>query len=553
MTTAVNSARGKRRGAVALGGPAARTTLASPSWLGRAIALLAKLPGVGALLNDLLINLVASSAKPRPLPYSLWGPKPCPPASALAGKSADYIAWPGLVDRSYSGRHLPVCSDAYAADLPPSKALLHLFQRGPTMIESTRSSALFCFFAQWFTDSFLRTDFRDYRRNTSNHEIDLCQIYGLVQADTELLREKVGGRLKHRATPNGDFPALLFNPDGQRVAEPFLNLGYIDNGAYRNPVIPPGLDTPERRARLFAAGLERGNSTIFYSALNTLFLREHNRLAREISQRHPEFDDDRVFEHARSTNLAQLLKIIIEDYINHLSSAPLRFFVDVGKAERRRWYRTNRISAEFDLLYRWHSMTPDKVTVQGQSLADSQFLYNNALLEQVGVETVLADAAQQPAGRIGLGNTPSFLQPFDLAAIEKSRAWRLRSYNDYREAFGLPRLHSTLQLARDPATAAQLEKLYGHVDKVELMVGLLAEAHGEGAVLGELMQLMVGVDAFTQALTNPLLSENIYGSAAFTEVGLRSLEQTSSLDDIARRTLQLGGRRLSFRRPGAPL
>ena len=536
---------------MALGRPVMRTAVTSPNWLGQAIAVLAKIPGVGAFLNDLLINMVASSARSRPLPYSQWGPQPCPAENPAAGKAADYIAWPGLVDRSYSGRHLPACSDAYAAALPAPEALLAVFQRGPAMIESTRSSTLFCFFAQWFTDSFLRTDPKDWRRNTSNHEIDLCQIYGLTQADTDLLREKSGGRLKHRATPNGDFPALLFNPDGERVADAFLGLSYIDasTGRYRNLVIPPELDTPERRARLFAAGLERGNSTIFYSALNTLFLREHNRLAAEISKRHPEFDDDRVFEHARNTNLAQLLKIIIEDYINHLSAAPLRFFVDVGKAERRRWYRTNRISAEFDLLYRWHSLTPDRVTVQGQTLAPGQFLYGNALLEQVGVEAALADAAQQPAGRIGLGNTPAFLQAFDLAAIEKSRTWRLRSYNEYREAFGLPPLHSMLQLTRDPAVTSRLEALYGHVDKVELLVGLLAEAHGEDAVLGELMQLMVGLDAFTQALTNPLLSENIYGPAAFTEVGLHSLEQTSSLDDIARRTLQLGGRRLSFRRP----
>jgi prostaglandin-endoperoxide synthase 2 len=548
---AKKSAPPKRRGAVALGRPVLRTAVTSPNWLGQIVGLLARIPGVGALLNDLLINMVASSAPPRPLPYSLWGSKPCPAGNALGGQSADYIAWPGLVDRSYTGRHLPPCSEAYAAALPPPQALTPLFQRGPAMIESTRSSALFCFFAQWFTDSFLRTDFKDYRRNTSNHEIDLCQIYGLNQADTDLLREGAGGRLKRRTTANGDFPDLLFSPDGKRATQAFLALSYIDasTGDYRNPFIPPALDSTARRKRFFAAGLERGNSTIFYSALNTLFLREHNRLAQEIAKHHPTFDDDRVFEHARNTNLAQLLKIIIEDYINHLSSAPLRFFVDVGKAERRRWYRTNRISAEFDLLYRWHSLTPDQVTVQGQSLTYLQFMYDNALLERVGVEAVLAGAAQQPAGRVGLGNTPSFLQPFDLAALEKSRAWRLRSYNDYREAFGLPRLTSMLQLTRNPAAAGQLEALYGHVDKVELQVGLLAEAHGEGAVLGELMQLMVGVDAFTQALTNPLLSEHIYGPAAFTEVGQRSLERTSTLDDIARRTLELDGRRLSFRRP----
>ena len=69
---------------------------------------------------------------------------------------------------------------------------------------------------------------------------------------------------------------------------------------------------------------------------------------------------------------------------------------------------------------------------------------------------------------------------------------------------------------RNPAATGQLEALYGHVDKVELLVGLLAEAHGEGAVLGELMQLMVGVDAFTPIINPPEVA--ILGVGRITDV-----------------------------------
>ena len=57
---------------------------------------------------------------------------------------------------------------------------------------------MFMFFAQWFTDSFLRTSNDDPtgRKNTSNHEIDLCQIYGLDADKTAMLRSHDGGRLK---------------------------------------------------------------------------------------------------------------------------------------------------------------------------------------------------------------------------------------------------------------------------------------------------------------------------------------------------------------------
>ncbi len=68
------------------------------------------------------------------------------------------------------------------------------------------------FFAQWFTDSFLRTDRTDVRRNTSNHEIDLCQIYGLTEAATRMLREGAGGRLKSQTIAGQLCPPFLFEP-----------------------------------------------------------------------------------------------------------------------------------------------------------------------------------------------------------------------------------------------------------------------------------------------------------------------------------------------------
>lgn len=535
-----------------LGRQSVRTAVTSKSWLTWILGVLVKVPWIKRFINDFVINMVSSSSKPRPLPYSFWGPRPRPDTPPLptpdAGFAANYISWPGLVDRSYTGRHLPECAPAFTANLPPVDAIRPLFIRGPQMIPCPQSSALFCFFAQWFTDSFLRTDPDDYRKTTSNHEIDLCQIYGLSEADTQLLRLGRGGLLRSTPGVDGEFPARLFDKNGLRVVDDFLGLSYINRttGDYRHPILSPPFDTPQRRRQLFAGGLERANSTIFYSALNTLFMREHNRLAREIAEAHPNFDDDRLFETARNTNIVVLLKLIIEDYINLLSAAPIKFFVDVGKAEKRNWYRTNRISAEFNLLYRWHSLTPDVVTVDGQALTGNQFRFNNDLLQSAGVASVLSDVAAQPAGKIGLNNTPPFLVDADVAAIQKSRFWKLRGYNDYREAFGLPRLSTSLELTRDANLAQQLDKLYGGVDGIEMTVGLLAEARAPGAALGELMRLMVGCDAFTQALTNPLLASNVFGEQAFTKVGMAAIADTSTFDDVGQRNLRLNGRTLSF-------
>ena len=510
--------------------------LAGPDWFWR---LVASVPVLRMWINRLFINVVAYSTPARPHPLSLWSPGPA------SSPPADYPSWTGLTDRRYTGRHLPPAPDEWLNQLPKLADLEPLFHR-EHFVPCPRSTALFSFFAQWFTDSFLRTDPDDLRKTTSNHEIDLCQIYGLFASDTSLLRSKVGGRLKSQTINGIEYPAMLFNEDGTRVKDEFLMLSYInpDTGDFRYPLNPdPG---PARKSRFFAAGLERGNSTIFYSALNSVFLCEHNRLCRVIQAAEPRWDDDRLFEAARCTNTAMLLKIIIEDYINHLSTTAFKLFVEVGFAQKQRWYRTNRIAAEFNLLYRWHSLVPNDCFVDGHKLPPEEFRFNNDALLHFGLPSVLVSASLQRAGKITLGNTPAFLLPAEQASLSKSRAWKLQSFNSYRERFSLPRLKSFEELTDDPALAAALKQVYRSIDNVELVTGLMAEERAADAIFGDLMAFMVGSDAFSQALTNPLLADEVYGPRTFSAAGLAELESTRTLNDVVQRNANMTGQVVSF-------
>jgi hypothetical protein len=49
---------------------------------------------------------------------------------------------------------------------------------------------------------------------------------------------------------------------------------------------------------------------------------------------------------------------------------------------------------------------------------------------------------------------------------------------------------------------------------------------------------MVGYDAFTQVLTNPLMAKRIYTPETFTETGLRIIRDTTSLRQIAERNVR---------------
>jgi prostaglandin-endoperoxide synthase 2 len=502
------------------------------------VSALQAVPFVRRTVNRVVINRLVGQSPPRPHPYSLWS------ANGPGGPAQEaYVSWTGLFDRAYTGRHLPPADPGYVAGLPPVEEVVRLFHR-KDLIPSRRTSTLFCFFAQWFTDSFLRTDRSDSRKNTSNHEIDLCQIYGLDAATAAVLRERRGGRLRTSETPTGTYPERLFDeagrvrphlsglPSAQRDPDSGQILADLVLGLAR---LPPE-EQARRRPFLYATGLERGNSTILYTAISSVFVREHNRICALLQKAHPGWDDDRLFETARNVNIAMLLRLIVEEYINHLAGLPFKLFVDRTFPERQRWYRTNRIAIEFNLLYRWHSLVPDALEVGGERLDGAGYRFNNEVLERHGAERVIAAASRQRAGRIGLRNTPRFLWEAEKAALGLARAHRVRPYNDYRERFGMGRLRSLEELVGDDAGLAHdLRQLYGGVDKVEFVVGLFAERQDGVSVLGDLMRVMVAVDAFSQALTNPLLSGNVYGEAAFAREGLAVIEETARFEDLVRR------------------
>ena len=103
--------------------------------------------------------------------------------------------------------------------------------------------------------------------------------------------------------------------------------------------------------------------------------------------------------------------------------------------------------------------------------------------------------------------------------------------------------------------AKRLEGLYGDVNNVEYYIGLFAERVEKNGPLPELVSSMVAMDAFSQALTNPLLSEHVWGNPAnkrlaFTEDGIKVIEQTKRLRDIVDRNAKgLGKAFVGMTRP----
>ena len=509
-----------------------------PGWLTRLLAALAKRwPALASWINHRMINGLVESCRARPHPWSTAHP---------------YTSWTALTDQSWSARHLaPVKRES----LPDPAEVQQLFERnGDEQQYCKKSTCLFPAFAQYLTDGFIRTVMPSREeppelrlRNSSNHQIDMCPLYGRSQMQTDALRLKSGkrgerGRLLSQQMSGGEeYAPYLLLPDGS--ADPRF-AGILDE--------PLGIRdvTDHRRAHIFAFGGDRTNAVPQVAMLNTLFLREHNRLAGKIEQIEPSWDDERVFQVARNTAIAIFLKIVVEEYINHITPSPFRFIAAPKVAWKAHWNRPNWITTEFSLLYRWHSLVPDSMKWNGRVVPTSTTSMDNSLLTSAGLAAAFLNHADQPAGRLGAFNTAPFLTPVETRAVMQGRLADIAPYSDYREYVSLPRPSDFSDVSTNSKTQRLLKSLYRNVNSVEFYPGLFAEDTVPNSPLPPLILKFVAVDAFSQAFTNPLFSPHVFKEETFSPVGWDAIHRTSTLADLVERNTPTGlqGARLSMTR-----
>ena len=223
---------------------------------------------------------------------------------------------------------------------------------------------MFLFFAQWFTDSFLRTSLTDYRKNDSNHEIDLCQIYGLGRRpDATCCARTSGGRLKSQLIDGEEYPGVpvrAAQPGGAAGVQARVRRACTTSLPHRRD--PAAARPTTARTPFFAVGLEHGNSTIGNTIMNIVFLREHNRVAGHARGGAPGLGrraalPDRPQHHDRAAAQAGGRGV-------HQAHRPVR----LRRSRRCRSSPTRSAGTgrtgcaiEFNLLYRWHSLVPDAI------------------------------------------------------------------------------------------------------------------------------------------------------------------------------------------------
>ncbi|WP_431363510.1 peroxidase family protein [Planktotalea sp.] len=506
----------------------------------------------------------------------------------------DYATWTGFQDASYTARHLPA-NEAFEnnGNKPDPADLLELFVRDQdtgAQVEDIRSNLLFAAFAQWFTDSFLRTahgiqfdektgnalvkdgrvvrDPNRVNKNESNHEIDLCQIYGMnadacdalrfLETDDDFVTANKGC-LRFEKGKDGEYPESLLEkaPDAiteeLKIKERYKDLfdERILRAIFSTALPNNSYDT------IFAVGLEHGNATIGNTLFNVIFMRHHNWVARKIAEAYDDWDNDRVFHAARNTTMVLLLKVVISDYVRHISPLSLPFEIFAGLGDGENWHRTNRIHVEFNLLYRWHSLIPDEFPFlpprDTQLEHFNQYRHNNNWLVKNGIAAAVDEFSKIPAGRMTIGNTPTAMRGIKYDTLKLMRDAKLDSYNAYRKRFNMKPAETFEDVTGEKVVSRKLSKLYkDDINALEWYVGMIAENHGHNMMMGDLMFNMVAHDAFTHAITNPLLAKDVFVPSTFSDVGYEVIKNTETLADMLKNVAPLSGDQIvTFRKPGA--
>ncbi|WP_406694128.1 peroxidase family protein [Singulisphaera sp. Ch08] len=367
--------------------------------------------------------------------------------------------------------------------------------------------------------------------------LDGSQIYGSDSVTASKLRTFLGGRLK---TSPGEDGVIGTSDD----LLPLNNLTYFPSGTL--PMSNDAHRVPDDQ--LFAAGDVRANENVELTSLQTLFVREHNRIADSLRQTNPGMDDETIYQTARARVIGELQAITYNEWLPALlGPGALKPYRDYDPTVNP------GIANEFSTAaFRFgHSLLGDDVEFldgNGQPIADevslSDAFSNPALLQTHGIEPLLKYLSSDPSSELDstiVNSVRNFLfgSPgaggFDLASlnIQRGRDHGLADYNSMRAAFGLARVTSFGEISSDLDVQVKLQALYGSVDKIDAWVGALAEDHVPNSSTGPLIRAVL-IDQFTRLRDG----DRFWYQRAFSDSTLRDIDQTS-LTDVIRRDSNL--------------
>nr|XP_045598236.1 peroxidase-like [Procambarus clarkii] len=386
--------------------------------------------------------------------------------------------------------------------------------------------------------------------NQVTHYLDGSNIYGSSRQEEQTLRLFRGGLL--------------------RVQEKDL--------------LPPDFEAMEcESARdgipCFIAGDNRVNEQVDLSVIHTVWVRFHNRIARELARLNPHWSDETIYQETRRIVVAiyqhiiynEWLPLVIgKDYMAENGLLPLRY----GYSRDYDGGLSAAILNEFaTVAFRFgHTLVQGMIQLVGKKgMKDGGTLllhdnFNNPrhIYTPGRLDQFLRGLATQPIQQFDnfvtssltnrLFQTPQMPFGMDLVALntQRGRDHGIAPYNELREACGLPRARTfedLLDVIR-PEVVNVFQQLYASVDDIDPFVAGISERPAPGALLGPTFRCIVG-DQFIRLKRGDRFFYDLADMpASFSEAQLYSIRLMSWARVLCETGDMLGYvQPLAFRRP----
>ncbi|KAI9661338.1 MAG: hypothetical protein M1831_003071 [Alyxoria varia] len=478
-------------------GKVAKTQLKGEPWndrdylLEHLLQVASNMPPEAKQLDQLLIT-------------QLWNDlrHPPQPPESLLGKKVQYRSADGsnnnLIMPEIGAANMPYArtvkpSNFGTAVLPdPGVIFDSLMKRRKPKPHHNKISSMLFYLATVIIHDLFRTSHIDYNISTTSSYLDLSPLYGSNEDEQRRMRTFEDGKI---------------HPDS--FSEKRI-LGF-----------PPGV----------GALLVMFNRWHNHIAENIAEINEAGRFSKPTGKNHHDpkcwerYDED-LFQTARLVTCGLYIHVILHDYI--------RTIINLNRTDKL-WYLDpridikqgpeqgcgNQVSAEFNLVYRWHS------TISERDVAWIKDAYQNIFpgqnLEQVsGIEMVkalgkweaqmsddplersfgdlkrgkdhkyddddlvkiLQESVEDCANAFGAHMIPEVMRGVEILGIKQARTWNLASLNEFRKHFNLETYQSFEEINRDQEVADTLRNLYDTPDNVELYPGLVCEEPKEAKYPG---------------------------------------------------------------------
>jgi hypothetical protein len=258
-------------------------------------------------------------------------------------------------------------------------------------------------------------------------------------------------------------------------------------------------------------GDPRTEDNVILTSIQTIFLREHNRIARELQRQHPSWSSDDLYQTARKIVIAVYNNIIYNEYLPALLGPSLIKLYGLDPQRKGYFYGYNeniypQVINEFATAAFRYGHTQVAHTSHAASrtykLSDpvpiTQYLFNNEYyrdsMDNI-IRGTLVDRSYGANPQVneyfqdwlfnGVFRTDSKRWSLPALNIQRGRDHGLPGYNLYREKCGLNRAYKFEDFANIPTNVIEKFKLlYSSPDDVDLFVGLFSEFPLERALVG---------------------------------------------------------------------